>query len=168
MASKSPIIFKVPTRLPMFLKILLGSVKHVEPGFMIDILMETNIMGEQYTLYISHEDIVHFGLMEEIGASCISFYISIIYSELCDREISHFFGFIEPSWSSRIGTNMDNRAEIISEHINNTVMGQTWLIPYHFLRHWMLVIIDPDDNTCYYLDPLGKSPPNDLKNLMNK
>lgn len=75
MASKSPIIFKVPTGLPMFLKILLGSVKYVEPGFMIDILMETNIMGEQYTLYISHEDIVHFGLMEEIGASCISFYI---------------------------------------------------------------------------------------------
>ncbi|XP_062104376.1 uncharacterized protein LOC133815571 [Humulus lupulus] len=75
MASKSPIIFKVPTGLPMFLKILLGSVKYVEPGFMIDILMETNIMGKQYTLYISHEDIVHFGLMEEIGASCISFYI---------------------------------------------------------------------------------------------
>ncbi|XP_062104820.1 uncharacterized protein LOC133816222 [Humulus lupulus] len=62
---------------------------------------------------------------------------------------------------------MDNRTEIISERINNTVMGQTWLMPYHFLRHWMLVIIDPDDHTCYYLDPLRKSPPNDLKNLMN-
>ncbi|XP_062109673.1 uncharacterized protein LOC133821328 [Humulus lupulus] len=110
MASKLPIIFKVSIGLPMFLKILLGSVKYVEPGFMIDILMETNIMGEQYTLYISDEDIVHFGLMEEISASCISFYIR---------------------------------------------------------RHWMLVIIDPDDDTCYYLDPLRKSPPNDLKNLMN-
>ncbi|XP_062119436.1 uncharacterized protein LOC133833701 [Humulus lupulus] len=31
----------------------------------------------------------------------------------------------------------------------------------------MLAIIDPDDHTCYYLDPLRKSPPNDLKNLMN-
>ncbi|XP_062103636.1 uncharacterized protein LOC133814725 [Humulus lupulus] len=111
MANKSPIIFKVPTGLPMFLKILLGSVKYVEPRFMIDILMETNIMGEQYTFYISHENIVQFGLMEEIGASCISFYI---------KEISHFFGFIEPSWSLRIGTNMDNQAEIISERINNT------------------------------------------------
>ncbi|XP_062118610.1 uncharacterized protein LOC133832256 [Humulus lupulus] len=97
MAKKSPIIFKVPTGLPMFFKILLGSVKYVEPEFMIDILMETNIMGEQYTLYISHEDIVHFGFMEEISVSCISFYFSIIYSEFCDREISHFFGFIEPS-----------------------------------------------------------------------
>ncbi|XP_062113354.1 uncharacterized protein LOC133824463 [Humulus lupulus] len=27
---------------------------------------------------------------------------------------------------------MDNQAEIISERINNTVMGQTWLMPYHF------------------------------------
>ncbi|XP_062079763.1 uncharacterized protein LOC133784430 [Humulus lupulus] len=167
MASKLSIIFKVSIGLPMFLKILLGSVKYVEPGFMIDILMETNIMGEQYNLYISDEDIVHFGLMEEISAFCISFYISIIYSELCDRYISHFFGFIEPSWSLRIGTNMDNRAEIILERINNTVMGQTWLMPYHLLRHWMLVIIDPDDDTCYHLDPLKKSPPNDLKNLMN-
>ena len=75
MTSKPPIIFKAPTGLPMFLKILLGTVKYVEPKFMIDIPMESDIMGKRYTLYISHEDTVHFGLMEEIGASCISFYI---------------------------------------------------------------------------------------------
>ncbi|XP_062098090.1 uncharacterized protein LOC133803960 [Humulus lupulus] len=139
MASKPLIIVKVPIGLSMFLKILIGSVKYVEPGFMIYISMEVDIMVDAYTLYISHEDIVHFGLMEEI----------------------------ETLQSSKIRSNIDNRAKIISGRIINTLMGQTWLMEYHFERHWMLVIIDPDNHMCYYLDLLRNSPPNDLTNLMN-
>ena len=71
----APILFKIPSGVPRFLKCLLTTVKYVEPSFMIKVPMDFEILGHENDLYISQEDIVYIGLMEEIGTSCISLYI---------------------------------------------------------------------------------------------
>ncbi|XP_062107425.1 uncharacterized protein LOC133818526 isoform X2 [Humulus lupulus] len=129
--ASAPILFKIPSGVPRFLKCLLTTVKYVEPSFMIKITMDFEIFGHENDLYISQEDIVHVGLMEEIGASCVSLYIRILYFQLVKREISHFFRFVEPIWLSNVGSTEEERVEWVSKRMLDSNPGQMWLLPYH-------------------------------------
>ncbi|XP_062114944.1 uncharacterized protein LOC133828918 [Humulus lupulus] len=90
---------------------------------MVKVPMDFEILGHENDLYISQEDIVHFGLIEEIGASCISLYIRILYFQLVKREISHFFRFVEPIWLSNVGSTEEERVEWISKRMIQVKCG---------------------------------------------
>ncbi|XP_062075175.1 uncharacterized protein LOC133779202 [Humulus lupulus] len=166
--ASAPILFKIPSGVPHFLKCLLTTVKYVEPSFMIKILMDFEIFGHENDLYISQEDIVHVGLMEEIGASCVSLYIRILYFQLVKREISHFFRFVEPIWLSNVGSTEEEQVEWVSKRMIDSNPGQMWLLPYHKGKHWMLIIIDFDHQLCYFLDFLHNFPPDEIKSLISR
>ncbi|XP_062115402.1 uncharacterized protein LOC133829664 isoform X2 [Humulus lupulus] len=163
----APMIFKIPNELPKYLRILLRSVKYMDPGLIFQILMDADIFGHPHILCISQEDVVHFGLMEKIGVTCISFYIRVLYLELVNKEKNHLFGFIQPSFSSNVGAIEVEQGRLISTRMANSTPGQVWLLPYHLVYHWTLIIIDKDHQTCYFLNTLGNPPPDNLKLLMS-
>ncbi|XP_062110490.1 uncharacterized protein LOC133822239 [Humulus lupulus] len=166
--ASASILFKIPSGVPHSLKCLLTTVKYVEPSFMVKVPMDFEILGHENDLYISQEDIVHFGLMEEIGASCISLYIRILYFQLVKREISHFFRFVEPIWLSNVGSTEEERVEWISKRMIDSNPGQMWLFSYHKGNHWMLIIMDFDHQLCYFLDSLDNFPPDEIKSLISR
>ncbi|XP_062079644.1 uncharacterized protein LOC133784217 isoform X1 [Humulus lupulus] len=166
--ASAPILFKIPSGVPRFLKCLLTIVKYVEPSFMIKITMDFEIFSHENDLYISQEDIVHVSLMEEIGASCVSLYIRILYFQLVKREISHFFRFVEPIWLSNVGSTKEERVEWVSKRMLDSNPGQMWLLPYHKGKHWMLIIIDFDHQLCYFLDSLHNFLPDEIKSLISR
>ncbi|KAM6570662.1 hypothetical protein CsatB_018647 [Cannabis sativa] len=163
----TPLISKIPNELPKYLRILFRSIKYMEAGLIFQVQMDAELLGHPHILCISQEDIIRFGLMEKVGVPCISFYIRVLYSELANKDINHFIGFLEPSFSSNVGAIEVERARLISIRLDKSIQGQFWLLPYHLRYHWTLIIIDKDHQICYFLDALGNPPPEDLKLLMS-
>ena len=71
----NPQSFHILTNVPKSLKLLMKRLKFTQDTFTIQIEMEEEVLGHEYTLYILKEDIIQFGNMEEIGASSIALYI---------------------------------------------------------------------------------------------
>uniref|UniRef100_A0A803PU07 DUF4218 domain-containing protein n=1 Tax=Cannabis sativa TaxID=3483 RepID=A0A803PU07_CANSA len=128
---RAPIQFKIPSGIPRSLKSLLTVVKYVEQGFTIKIPMDFEILGHEHILHIAQDDIVPFGLLDKIGRPCILLYIRFLYFQLVQRELDHFFRFVEPIWLSNVGSTEEERVEWVSQRMVDSNPGQLWLLPYH-------------------------------------
>ncbi|KAF4360333.1 hypothetical protein G4B88_012551 [Cannabis sativa] len=128
---RAPIQFKIPSGIPRSLKSLLTVVKYVEQGFTIKIPMDFEILGHEHILHIAQDDIVPFGLLDKIGRPCILLYIRFLYFQLVQRELDHFFRFVEPIWLSNVGATEEERVEWVSQRMVDSNPGQLWLLPYH-------------------------------------
>ncbi|KAF4391068.1 hypothetical protein F8388_024900 [Cannabis sativa] len=164
---RAPIQFKIPSGIPRSLKSLLTVVKYVEQGFTIKIPMDFEILGHEHILHIAQDDIVPFGLLDKIGRPCIKD-LKFLYFQLVQRELDHFFRFVEPIWLSNVGSTEEERVEWVSQRMVDSNPGQLWLLPYHLDEHWMLIIIDFDHQICYYLDSLANLPPDAIKSLISR
>ncbi|KAM6545815.1 hypothetical protein CsatB_024164 [Cannabis sativa] len=130
--------------------------------------MDFEILGHEHILHIAQDDIVPFGLLDKIGRPCISLYIRFLYFQLVQRELDHFFRFVEPIWLSNLGSTEEERVEWVSQRMVDSNPGQLWLLPYHLDEDWMLIIIDFDHQICYYLDFLANLPPEAIKSLISR
>ncbi|ESR60836.1 hypothetical protein CICLE_v10017703mg, partial [Citrus x clementina] len=87
------------------------------------------------------------------------------------------YKFINPaavSLSGRANTNKSriDRTKIIVSQLKGIQSGQLCFMPYNLNLiccgfHWVLIVIDMDSNTIYYLDPMRQPMHMDLRLLLN-
>ncbi|GMN20571.1 hypothetical protein TIFTF001_047144 [Ficus carica] len=80
--------------------------------------------------------------------------------------------FISPVIVSPVQQSVDRaayvreRADYILRTIRNAPKGKLFLIPYNSGRHWILVVIDPWEDSILYFNPLGNELGDDFKDLI--
>ncbi|CAH9091500.1 unnamed protein product [Cuscuta epithymum] len=60
------------------------------------------------------------------------------------------------------------RSRYIADLLGVALLGQITLIPYNSGDHWVLVAIDMEMGSIYYLDSIGAIPPDDLKIIVTQ
>ncbi|XP_062114214.1 uncharacterized protein LOC133825264 [Humulus lupulus] len=126
--------------------------------------MDPKFLDSDQYLFISPEDVIHLGTMTKIGAPCITFWIRILHRKLEKANRAQYFRFFHPTLA--LDSCQTQNAISMANCLEDTETGQFWLLPIHIRYHWMLVIIDPLGDTCYWLDPIRLPPRNEIKSLM--
>ncbi|KAB2629166.1 ubiquitin-like-specific protease ESD4 [Pyrus ussuriensis x Pyrus communis] len=94
------------------------------------IIMESDLFGNEHTIFIGRYDIIEFCYMAEISTICISIYIRQLLSILKKNNLDGLCEFIDPGR--------------ISQKVVQLFM---------FCRfHWLLAIIYPSNELIYYMD----------------
>ncbi|KAF4359816.1 hypothetical protein G4B88_020337 [Cannabis sativa] len=141
----SPVPFVMPKIIPRNVKAILLSVQYRKSREEYRIEMDPNIFGSDQDLYIEPKDIVHLGTNVEIGAECIAFYIS---------------------WASIVGSYLLQNVELIADRLASAGEMQLSLIPINIGFHWVLIIIDPSREMCFWLNLTGELPSDTIKNFI--
>ncbi|KAF4391503.1 hypothetical protein F8388_008907 [Cannabis sativa] len=162
----SPVPFVMPKIIPRSVKAILLSVQYRKSREEYRIEMDPNIFGSDQDLYIEPKDIVHLGTNVEIGAECIAFYIRILHERLKNSKREKYFRFIHPSWASIVGSYLQQNVESIADRLASAGEMQLSLIPINLGYHWVLIIIDPSREMCFWLNPTGELPSDTIKNFI--
>ncbi|GMN62968.1 hypothetical protein TIFTF001_032039 [Ficus carica] len=130
------------------------------------------VIGDDMPIYIGFEDVYHFITFKEISANSIMVYIRYL-ADCCARtSMDQRFEFISPVLVLPVQRNVDRvayvqeRAEYILRILRNAPKGKRFLMPYNSGQHWVLVVIDPWDDSVLYFNPLGNEPGDDFKYLI--
>ncbi|KAL5570916.1 hypothetical protein UlMin_020513 [Ulmus minor] len=121
------------------------------------------LFGERRTAFIFEDDIVKFCCMKQIGQTCIVLYMSYLYLELKKKNWGQMYGFIDPNRLSYNVGKPQARADTLANRMKDAIEDQIFLAPYNANSHWMLVAIDPFNNSAYFMDSMGRKAPNDVK-----
>ncbi|KAF4364732.1 hypothetical protein F8388_013763 [Cannabis sativa] len=140
----SPVPFVMPKIIPRSVKAILLSVQYRK----------------------SREEYLHLGTNVEIGAECIAFYIRILHERLKNSKREKYFRFIHPSWGSIVGSYLQQNVESIADRLASAGEMQLSLIPINLGFHWVLIIIDPSREMCFWLNPTGELPSDTIKNFI--
>ncbi|KAF4354593.1 hypothetical protein G4B88_026878 [Cannabis sativa] len=162
----SPVPFVMPKIIPRSVKAILLSVQYRKSREEYRIEMDPNIFGSDQDLYIEPKDIVHLGTNVEIGAECIAFYIRILHERLKNSKREKYFRFIHPSWASIVGSYLQQNVESIADRLASAGEMQLSLIPINLGYHWVLIIIDPSREMCFWLNPTGELPSDTINNFI--
>ncbi|GMN64941.1 hypothetical protein TIFTF001_034015 [Ficus carica] len=113
--------------------------------------------SDEMPIYIRYEDVFHFITFKEISASSIMVYISYL-SDCCARAgLDQRFELFSPFLVSPVQQNVDRvayireRADNIIRIITNVPRGRLVLMPYYSGQHWILAVINPWDDSVFYL-----------------
>ncbi|CAL2228726.1 unnamed protein product [Prunus armeniaca] len=103
--------------------------------------IEKEVFGADRGTFVLHEDITQFAGMEEIGATVVEVYMSMV-------------GFIDPAQVSANAGSLTDRSRIVASRLQKTDGEQIFMKPYNPGRHWVLLIVRAKRETVYFLDPL--------------
>ncbi|XP_006429639.2 uncharacterized protein LOC102623946 isoform X2 [Citrus sinensis] len=122
--------------------------------------------------YITIEDCSVLAYFEELTVNCLMIWTMKLYEELKKIGMTMKYKFINPaavSLSGRANTNKSriDRTKIIVSQLEGIQSGQLCFMPYNPKFHWVLIVIDMDSNTIYYLDPMRQPMHMDLRLLLN-
>ncbi|KAF4360237.1 hypothetical protein G4B88_003571 [Cannabis sativa] len=140
----SPVPFVMPKVIPRSVKAILLSVQYRK----------------------NREEYLHLGTNVEIGAECIAFYIRILHERLKNSKREKYFRFIHPSWASIVGSYLQQNVESIADRLASAGEMQLSLIPINLGYYWVLIIIDPSREMCFWLNPTGELPSDTIKNFI--
>ncbi|KAL5554598.1 hypothetical protein UlMin_041999 [Ulmus minor] len=124
------------------------------------------LFGERRTAFIFEDDIVKFCCMKQIGQTCIVLYMSYLYLELKKKNWGQMYGFIDPNRFSYNVGKPQARADTLANRMKDAIEDQIFLAPYNANSHWLLVAIDPFNNSAYFMDSMGRKAPNDVKDAV--
>ncbi|XP_052299961.1 uncharacterized protein LOC127903655 isoform X2 [Citrus sinensis] len=122
--------------------------------------------------YITIEDCSVLAYFEELTVNCLMIWTMKLYEELKRIGMTMKYKFMNPdvvSLSGRANTNKSqiDRTKIIVSQLEGIQSGQLCFMPYNPKFHWVLIVIDMDSNTIYYLDPMRQPVHMDLRLLLN-
>ncbi|BBH02354.1 hypothetical protein Prudu_012892 [Prunus dulcis] len=106
--------------------------------------------------FLLPEDITQFAGMEEIGATVVAVYMSMV-------------GFIDPATVSANSGTIADRSRLVAARLQKTDGEQIFMMPYNPGRHWVLLIVRAKRETVYFLDPLPghRVVDEEAKNIVN-
>ncbi|PRQ43768.1 putative Ulp1 protease family catalytic domain-containing protein [Rosa chinensis] len=83
-----------------------------------------------------------------------------LYEQLIAYKMVDMVAFIDPSLIGASGSgNRTVRAQHIRDRLVTAKPGQMFMLPYNSGDHWMLTIVNPNQGTAYFLDPLKRRLP---------
>ncbi|KAL5573259.1 hypothetical protein UlMin_022856 [Ulmus minor] len=104
--------------------------------------------------------------MKQIGQTCIVLYMSYLYLELKKKNWGQMYGFIDPNRLSYNVGKPQARIDTLANRMKDAIEDQIFLAPYNANSHWMLLATDPFNNSAYFMDSMGRKPPNDVKDAV--
>ncbi|CAL9024675.1 unnamed protein product [Prunus brigantina] len=122
----------------------------------INFIIEKEVFGAERNTFVLPEDISQIAAMEEIGATVVAVYMSMV-------------GFIDPAAVSANAGTITSRSRIVAGRLQKTDGEQIFMMPYNPGRHWVLLIIRAKRETVYFLDPLPghRVVDEEAKNIVN-
>ncbi|CAL9029491.1 unnamed protein product [Prunus brigantina] len=103
--------------------------------------IEKEVFGGDRSTFVLPEDITQLAGMEEIGATVVAVYMSMV-------------GFIDPAAVSANAGSLTDRSRLVAGRLQKTDGEQIFMMPYNPGRHWVLLIVRAKRETVYFLDPL--------------
>ncbi|XP_024179791.2 uncharacterized protein LOC112185725 [Rosa chinensis] len=98
--------------------------------------------------------------MREVTGNCIVVYQRYLLDLLTRYKMLDMVAFVDPSMIGAIRYG-DGHAQ--SQHIKDRLLtakpNQIFLLPYNADNHWMLTVVNPEENTVYFMDPLKRRLP---------
>ncbi|CAL9011960.1 unnamed protein product [Prunus brigantina] len=146
------------TEVPSSLKSLCSYVETtlVPKEQIINFTIEKEVFGADRNTFVLPEDITQIAGMEEIGATVVAVYMSMV-------------GFIDPAAVTANAGTITFRSRIVAGRLQKTDGEQIFMMPYNPGRHWVLLIIRAKRETVYFLDPLPgiRVVDEEAKNIVN-
>ncbi|PRQ18018.1 putative Ulp1 protease family catalytic domain-containing protein [Rosa chinensis] len=95
--------------------------------------------------------------MKEVSGSCVSIYISYLHGVLKKSKMVDMVGFVCPTYIGAIGCgNPIEGSRAIADRMRKGKRGQIFFLPYNSSCHWMLTVINVEEDTIYFMDPLKR------------
>ncbi|XP_062006884.1 uncharacterized protein LOC133724182 [Rosa rugosa] len=148
----------LPTNLPLPVKDLCMWAKtELMDGATIHTTFGGEIFGHSRKAVIFRRDIYNMANMLEVSGGVIVFYMSYIYGVLKKSKMLDMVGFMDPAHTGIIGCgNPTERARSMSNRYMLGKPGQIFLVPYNSGAHWMLSVVNPDEEAVHFMDPLKR------------
>ncbi|ONI14089.1 hypothetical protein PRUPE_4G261200 [Prunus persica] len=107
----------------------------------LNFTIDKEVFGLERDTFVLPEDITQFAGMEEIGATVVAVYMSMV-------------GFIDPGTVSANSGTIADGSRLVAARLQKTDGEQIFMMPYNPGRHWILLIVRAKRKTVYFLDPL--------------
>ncbi|BBG96753.1 hypothetical protein Prudu_005653, partial [Prunus dulcis] len=122
----------------------------------LEFKIDKEVFGSDRDTFLLPEDITQFAGMEEIGATVVAVYMSMV-------------GFIDPATVSANSGTVAERSRLVAARLQKTDGEQIFMMPYNPGRHWILLIVRAKKETVYFLDPLPghRVVDEEAKNIVN-
>ncbi|KAL6586109.1 hypothetical protein OROMI_002753 [Orobanche minor] len=129
---------------------------------------DTTMFGEIWETPLDKvicDEIINF---QNVSNCAIDIWIKYLCEDMDNSRIaSPFqFGLFEKLHPTKFGLN--DRSQYISKLLGLTELGQVVVVPYNPGGHWVLFAIDLVSRVVYYLDPMGHSPDENMKQIVNQ
>ncbi|XP_057779817.1 uncharacterized protein LOC130998419 [Salvia miltiorrhiza] len=126
-------------------------------GLSIEITIKGSVVGDEKNIkvFIVLDNIRHMCELDALEACCIYVYIWRLYKECKKTSLLKKFKFVDPySMSHDLKVDSAKKARILASRMCGTLTNQFLLMPCNVGWHWILLVIDPHNDTTYVLDPL--------------
>ncbi|PRQ23663.1 hypothetical protein RchiOBHm_Chr6g0263841 [Rosa chinensis] len=95
--------------------------------------------------------------MAEVTGTLIVLYMRYLYDVLKESKMLDMVGFIDPAMTGEKGCgSATSRSRSVKDCLISASPNQISLLPYNASVHWMLTVIDPDNEIVYFMDPLRR------------
>ncbi|KAL6183900.1 hypothetical protein ACLB2K_045310 [Fragaria x ananassa] len=116
--------------------------------------IEPEVFGYICSSYITGKDVVVIATMEKVTGNLIASYQRYLYSKLEAYRMVDMVAFVHPSQIGAVGCGTGTqRTENIAKRLATAKPGQMFMLPYNSGDHWTLTVVDPDNDTVYFMDP---------------
>ncbi|XP_024177721.2 uncharacterized protein LOC112183578 [Rosa chinensis] len=118
---------------------------------------EEPVFGINAKSYLLGLDVKRLANMAEVTGTIIVLYMRYLYDVLKKSKMVDMVGFVDPALTGEIGCgSATTRSRSIKDRLISASPNQIFLVPYNASAHWVLTVIDPDNDTVYFMDPLKK------------
>ncbi|KAL6180693.1 hypothetical protein ACLB2K_047353 [Fragaria x ananassa] len=122
--------------------------------------IEHEVFGYICSSYITGNDVVVIATMEKVTGNLIASYQRYLYSKLEAYRMVDMVAFVHPSQIGAVGCGTGTqRTENIAKRLATAKPGQVFMVPYNSGDHWTLTVVDPDNDTVYFMDPVRRRIP---------
>ncbi|KAL6574774.1 hypothetical protein OROMI_012059 [Orobanche minor] len=158
-AFDSKLLREVAVGLPNLLSMLcMWGEEGFKDSKTIQFHMEAEVFGEIRNSYIYGEDVFKMANMEKVTRNIIVIYQRYLYDVLKKYQMLDMFAFVDPAL---IGGDpacgkIKQKVEYLAGRLKASQPGHLMMVPYNADSHWVLTIIDPENEKVYYLDPIRR------------
>ncbi|KAL6199636.1 hypothetical protein ACLB2K_029419 [Fragaria x ananassa] len=122
--------------------------------------IEPEVFGYICSSYIIGNDVVVIATMEKVTGNLIASYQRYLYSKLEAYRMVDMIAFVHPSQIGVVGCGTGTqRTENIAKRLATAKPGQVFMLPYNSGDHWTLTVVDPENDTVYFMDPVRRRIP---------
>ncbi|XP_047945172.1 uncharacterized protein LOC125191798 isoform X1 [Salvia hispanica] len=136
------------------LELLQSYFKLIHEKINLSMMLNDDVFGKKYKIFIFLEDVNKFCLLEPISDSCIISYMWYLHKEMKKDNMLHKFRFVNPNNISNTSTR-NQRACSLADRLIGASADQLVLAPCNVGFHWILTVIQPYTKTVFLFDPLS-------------
>ncbi|XP_024156196.1 uncharacterized protein LOC112164199 [Rosa chinensis] len=132
----------------------------LKDGKAIFFYKEDHVFGINAKSYLLDLDVTRLATMTKVTGTLIVLYMRYLHDVLKESKMLDMVGFIDPALIGEKGCGSATmRSRSIKDRLISASPNQIFLLPYNAFVHWMLTVINPDNETVYFMDPLRRRLP---------